>query len=104
MDNKKRQQNEKIFGHWEDLPDGSRRYWYDVENTRGWKARYVKEVEATEKEEERKLGRAEERRGTEGRAEVRKSGERRGKGEGEGEEGKKGWEAGKRGGDGKGGN
>ncbi|MBI3756535.1 MAG: hypothetical protein HY267_01010 [Deltaproteobacteria bacterium] len=48
MDERKRCQNEKKFGSWEDLPDGGRRYWYDVEGRLGWKARYGKEVDAEE--------------------------------------------------------
>jgi len=30
------------------LPDGGRRYWYDVPGHSGWKARYVKEVDTQE--------------------------------------------------------
>jgi hypothetical protein len=41
-----REQNERKFTHWEDLPDGGRRYWFDVAGRRGWSARYVKEVDA----------------------------------------------------------
>ena len=48
MDNKKRQQNEKKFEEWEQLPNGGRRYWYDVPGHGGWKARYVKEVDVDE--------------------------------------------------------
>lgn len=44
----KRRQNEKKFGSWEGLPNGGRRYWYDVDGRHGWKARYVKEVDTTE--------------------------------------------------------
>ena len=43
-----RSQNEKKFGHWEELPGGGRRYWIDVEGRQGWRARYVKEVDAAE--------------------------------------------------------
>jgi len=43
-----REQNEKKFGTWEDLPGGDRRYWYDVTGRQGWRARYVKEVDAVE--------------------------------------------------------
>jgi hypothetical protein len=44
----KRQLNEKKFPNWENLPDGGRRYWLEVEGKHGWKARYVKEVDASE--------------------------------------------------------
>lgn len=49
MDQVKRCQNEKKFGAWEDLPDGGRRYWYEVRGRTGWKARYVKEVDRDER-------------------------------------------------------
>jgi len=44
----KRQENEQKFTHWEELPGGGRRYWYDVPGHSGWTARYVKEVDAEE--------------------------------------------------------
>jgi hypothetical protein len=47
-DERKRQINERRLGSWEDLPGGGRRYWYDVEGRRGWRARCVKEVDADE--------------------------------------------------------
>lgn len=43
-----RAQNEKKFGHWNELPGGGRRYWLDVPGRQGWIARYVKEVDASE--------------------------------------------------------
>ena len=43
-----RSQNETKFSHWEDLPGGGRRYWIDVEGRQGWRARYLKEVDAAE--------------------------------------------------------
>jgi hypothetical protein len=43
-----RTQNEKKFGHWEELPEGGRRYWLEVVGRRGWGARYIKEVDAQE--------------------------------------------------------
>jgi hypothetical protein len=43
-----RRQNEKKFGHWEDLPGGGRRYHLDVTGRFGWRARYLKEVDAGE--------------------------------------------------------
>jgi hypothetical protein len=39
---------ERKFGSWEELPSGGRRYWYEVTGRQGWKARYVKEVDAGE--------------------------------------------------------
>jgi len=44
----KRRQNEQKFGNWQDLSNEGRRYWYDVPGHSGWKARYVKEVDAKE--------------------------------------------------------
>lgn len=43
-----RAQNEKKFRHWKELPGGGRRYWLDVAGRQGWRARYVKEVDADE--------------------------------------------------------
>ncbi|OGA54602.1 MAG: hypothetical protein A3F74_22425 [Betaproteobacteria bacterium RIFCSPLOWO2_12_FULL_62_58] len=43
-----RTQNEKKFGRWEKLPNGGRRYWLDVPGRQGWRARYLKEVDANE--------------------------------------------------------
>jgi hypothetical protein len=43
-----RRQNEKKFGNWIPLPDGGRRYWFDVPGRHGWRARYVKEVDPAE--------------------------------------------------------
>jgi len=43
-----RPQNERKFGSWEELPNGGRRYWFEVAGRRGWKARYVKEVDVDE--------------------------------------------------------
>ena len=48
MDEQKRRKNESMFGSWEALPSGGRRYRYDVSGRYGWKARYVKEVNADE--------------------------------------------------------
>jgi hypothetical protein len=44
----KRQLNEKKFPNWEELPKGGRRYWFVVKGRHGWKARYIKEVDAME--------------------------------------------------------
>ena len=43
-----RDQNERKFPNWEELPDGGRRYWLDILGRQGWRARYVKEVDAEE--------------------------------------------------------
>jgi hypothetical protein len=43
-----RAQNERRFTHWQDLPGGGRRYWLDIHGRHGWRARYVKEVDAAE--------------------------------------------------------
>ena len=43
-----RKQNETKFGHWDELPGGRRRYWYDLPGRNGWRARYIKEVDAQE--------------------------------------------------------
>ena len=43
-----REQNERKFSNWETLSAGGRRYWHDVFGKQGWKARYVKEVDANE--------------------------------------------------------
>jgi hypothetical protein len=43
-----REQNERKFPHWVDLPDGGRRYWRDVRGYRSGYARYIKEVDAHE--------------------------------------------------------
>jgi hypothetical protein len=43
-----RQQNERKFGHWDDLPDGGRRYWLEVAGRSGWRARYLKQVDTNE--------------------------------------------------------
>ena len=43
-----REQNERKFQQWEDLPRGERRYWLDVASRSRWKVRYIKEVDANE--------------------------------------------------------
>jgi hypothetical protein len=45
---RRRSQNEKKFGQWDELPRGGRRYWCDVPGRLGWLARYVKEVDVNE--------------------------------------------------------
>lgn len=44
----KRQLNEKKFLNWEKLSNGGRKYWLEIKGRHGWKARYVKEVNAME--------------------------------------------------------
>ena len=41
-------QNEKKFRNWSQLPDGGRRYWFDILGRHGWWARYLKEVNSQE--------------------------------------------------------
>lgn len=43
-----RGQNERVFGLWEELPNGGRRYFRDFAGRAGGRARYIKEVEAAE--------------------------------------------------------
>jgi hypothetical protein len=43
-----RSDNERKFPNWEDLANGGRRYWREVVGRRGWRARYVKIVDASE--------------------------------------------------------
>jgi len=43
-----RVQNERKFRSWEELPGGGRRYWLDVLGRLGWRACYLKEVDAQE--------------------------------------------------------
>lgn len=44
----KRKLNEKKLPHWEELPNGGRRYWYELIGRAGYKARYIKEVDHNE--------------------------------------------------------
>ena len=48
MDNNKRKENEKKYSNFEELTDGSRMYWFEIEGRMGWKARYIKIVDASE--------------------------------------------------------
>ena len=41
-------QNEKKFGRWDELSGGGRRYRLNVAGRLGWRARYLKEVDANE--------------------------------------------------------
>lgn len=43
-----REQNEKKFGHWTQLPGGGRRYRLEVAGRFGWRACYVKDVDSAE--------------------------------------------------------
>jgi hypothetical protein len=44
-----RAQNERRFKHWEQLPNGGRRYVREFAGRAGGRARYIKEVDAAEK-------------------------------------------------------
>jgi hypothetical protein len=44
-----RQQNEMKFGSWEELSGGGRRYRLEVTGRLGWRAYYLKEVDADER-------------------------------------------------------
>jgi len=44
----KREQNERKFPNWHDRPGGGRVYWLELDGKHGWRARYVKEVDADE--------------------------------------------------------
>lgn len=44
----KRSKNERKYSDWDELSDGSRKYWLDVKGRNGWLARYVKIVDANE--------------------------------------------------------
>jgi hypothetical protein len=44
-----RKQNEKDFEHWEDLPDGGRRYWFDRRGAIWGVQRIIKIVDLDEK-------------------------------------------------------
>ncbi len=48
MNASRRRQNERKFGTWHELPNGGRLYSYEVKARSGWRARYVKEVDADE--------------------------------------------------------
>lgn len=48
MSDKKKLENERKFGNWEDNTSG-RRYYYTVLGRNGWSARYVKEVDSEER-------------------------------------------------------
>lgn len=41
--------NERKFGNWTALPHGGRLYFLEIAGTMGWKARYFKEVDASER-------------------------------------------------------
>ncbi len=45
---RKRKSNENKFTKWKKLEGGGRRYFYEIKGRYGWKARYVKEVDASE--------------------------------------------------------
>jgi hypothetical protein len=43
-----RAQNERKFKHWEELPEGGRKYIREFVGRAGGRARYIKEVDANE--------------------------------------------------------
>lgn len=43
-----RRQNEKKFGRWEELSGGGRRYRLEITGRPGWRACYLKDVDANE--------------------------------------------------------
>ena len=43
-----REQNEKKFGAWAELPDGERLYRLEIAGRFGWRACYFKEVDSNE--------------------------------------------------------
>jgi hypothetical protein len=43
-----REQNERKFGRWEELPGRGRRYYREFAGRAGGRARYIKEVDAAE--------------------------------------------------------
>jgi hypothetical protein len=43
-----REQNERKFGRWDELPDGGRRYVREYSGGAGGRVRYIKEVDASE--------------------------------------------------------
>ena len=45
---RKRSENENKFHSWKDLADGGRLYFHELQGHHGWKARYIKEVDALE--------------------------------------------------------
>lgn len=45
---KKQKINEKKFEKWIDLENGTRKYWFEVQGKQGYKAIYVKIVNANE--------------------------------------------------------
>ena len=48
-DEKKRNENERKFDTWDELSNGGRSYFYGVQGRHGWSARYIKEVDASER-------------------------------------------------------
>ena len=47
MNIRKRKENEKKFGSWNET-DSGRIYFFEVRGRKGWKAKYVKEVDENE--------------------------------------------------------
>jgi hypothetical protein len=49
LDTNKRKENENKFSDFEELSDGARMYWFEINGRIGWKARYIKIVDKDEK-------------------------------------------------------
>ena len=45
----KRHANESEFDFWEEMPNGGRKYWFDIQGKVGGFARYIKQVDANER-------------------------------------------------------
>jgi hypothetical protein len=48
MDSAKRSKNEKEFEKWDELPEGGRKYYFEVRRKMGGFARYIKITDANE--------------------------------------------------------
>jgi hypothetical protein len=48
LNTKKREDNKKKFPNYEVLPDGTTKYWFEIEGRSGWRAQYVKVVDRQE--------------------------------------------------------
>jgi len=44
----KRRSNERKFTNWIELPNGGRRYLFEIKGKHGWSAKYIKEVDLNE--------------------------------------------------------
>ena len=48
MNAEKREKNQNKFENWKETEGGGRIYWFEISGYRGWKAKYVKEVDKNE--------------------------------------------------------